>query len=74
MLARTQKLKHQLRDLKQSGLNGQVALVGHSHYFTYLTCTEWNRNELGQEDFLLGPKKSIFLNNCEFLPFDDFLL
>jgi len=51
----------------------QVAIVGHSHYFTYLTASEWNLNSEGQIDKSKGPKQSIFLKNCEFVEFDQFL-
>lgn len=62
-----QQVKQEQKDSKQ------IAIVGHSHYFTYLTASQWNINSEGKIDSTKGPKKSIFLNNCEFVEFDRFL-
>jgi hypothetical protein len=54
-----------------SGPDDQVAIVGHSMYFSYLTATEWP-TVLGCDefDFTKAPTKFRFLANCEFYPFD----
>ena len=51
----------------------QIAVVGHSHFFTYLTATEWYLNDDGSRDQSKGPKQSVFMNNCEFVALDGFL-
>lgn len=65
MHRRTNELQTLLRGLD---VEGQVAVVGHSHYFTYLTATEWFELEDGSVDRSQGPKSSHHLHNCEFAP------
>ncbi len=51
----------------------QVAVVGHSMYFTYMTATEWHTKADGSADYSQAPSKSRFLSNCEFYPYDSHL-
>jgi len=53
---------------------GQVVVVGHSTYFTYLTATKWPIKEEGSFDYYQQPTEYRFLANCEVYPFDRHLL
>lgn len=63
----------------------QVAVVGHSQYFSYLTATRWPLLESIEEDsegpcgpigydYTQAPLEYRFLSNCEFYPLDRHLV
>lgn len=72
---RCEKFKQHVFDyLNDVSLDEQVAIVGHSMYFSYMTATEWPLLEDESAfDYTKAPTKYRFLNNCEFYPFDSHL-
>ena len=72
---RCEHLKQHVIDyLNEISLDEQVAIVGHSMYFSYMTATEWPlKDDESSFDYTKPPTKYRFLNNCEFYPFDSHL-
>ena len=74
---RCEQFKQHVFDyINDISLDEQVAIVGHSMYFSYMTATEWPLLEEGDSasfDYTKAPTKYRFLSNCEFYPFDSHL-
>ena len=72
---RTDKFKTFLRSEYGENHERPVAIVGHSLFFKYLTASDYSIDEeTGLVDYTQEPGESIFLNNCEFLSIDNYIL